>query len=311
MISAKVIAHSTSYLGREVVSYILEYPRYIHSELLTHRVFSKNSASSRAIPYPKFVEMVKGKPVKPIWTYSNKGMQGPVVSDHDDITAMDGKWLEARDKIIEYTDYLNGYGAHKQNVNRLLEPWMHIRILLTGTEFDNWFQLRDHPDAHPEIQQLARVMRLAKEASTPVYLKPGQWHVPFGDNIPDEELNKLVSSTPSLEEIPELLVRLRLKIASARCARTSYNDFEGAQDFKKDVALFDRLIVQEPMHASPSEHCCKVPFPAELADLGVGWHYMSNNPEEEPKWALKCGKYYSNLVGYIQLRKLIESGEFK
>lgn len=298
-IAVKIIKHSTSYLHIPVITWILEYPRYIHSELMTHRVFSKNSASSRAIPFPKFVEMVRKNPVLPIWTADNKGMQGPIIEDYIDIAAAETVWLRTRDRVIEEADTLHKYGIHKQNVNRLLEPWMHIRIILTGTDFFNWFELRNHPDAHPEIQVLARKMVEAMENSKPEFLEPGEWHCPFNENLTGEAENVWCGDNV-------------LKSSVARCARISYNNVDGSKSsYGKDIELFNRLLVSRPLHASPGEHQARVPNPSELPHMGVKWVYGSSCAEEQEEWHLKRGKYFSNLNGWIQLRKLIESGEFK
>lgn len=291
MISAKVLVDSTSYTGKRLTTFVLEYPRYIHSELMTHRVFSKNSASSRAIPFEKFVKMIQDRPVRPLWTQNQAGMQGPIIKDQGTIQGLDRIWLDARFDIIKHAEQLNRDGVHKQNVNRLLEPWMHIKIILTGTDFDNWFALRDHHKAHPEIAELARMMRFAYDASAPLLLQPGEWHIPFGDKMEEG-----------------ISVEDKLRVSAARCARVSYNNFDGTSEKDKDIELFNKLFTEVPQHCSPAEHVCRVPYPNELKDMGVNWSY--GNTGEQEGWTEKRGKYHSNLSGWVQLRKLIEAGEF-
>lgn len=300
MITAKVIADSTSWLNIRLTTFVLEYPRYVHSELLTHRVFSKNSSSSRAIPYTKMVANILADSVVPKWTWNEKGMQGKLVEEGSIVERLaTNKWLETLDLVITKANEINEIGIHKQNVNRLLEPWMHIRVILTGTDFDNWFKLRDHKDAQPEIQELARAMKVAMEASTPKYLKTGEWHLPFGDNI---EFDEVVSFDHNQNYENNIN---RLKISVARCARISYNNWDGSNStIQKDIELFDKLIVQEPLHASPAEHQAKVPREIELG-------FFTSRFEKFDKWAYRKAKYVSNLTGWIQLRKLIENGEFK
>lgn len=302
MISAKVIADSTSYLHKRLTTFVLEYPRYIHSELMTHRVFSKNSASSRAIPFEKFVKLVQDRPVRPLWTQNQAGMQGPIITDPGTISGLDRIWFDARFDAIKHAEQLHRDGVHKQNINRLLEPWMNIKIVLTGTEFTNWFELRDHKDAHPEIAELARMMRFAMEGSTPTFLQPGEWHIPFSDTTVDDN-----------EDVHVLYGKnWKLRCSVARCARVSYNNVDGTNSSpEKDLELFEKLVVSKPLHASPAEHQARVPFPYELAELASRWHYGSSCLEEQEEWTEKRGKYVSNLSGYIQLRKLIECGEFK
>lgn len=297
MISAKIIADSTSYLHKRLTTFVLEYPRYIHSELLTHRVFSKNSASSRAIPIERFIKMVSERAVKPLWTQNMKGMQGPVITDSGDIQSADRIWLDARFDAIRHAERLHDAGIHKQNVNRLLEPWMYIRIILTTTDFENWFELRDHEKAHPEIRELAKMMKYAMDASVPKMLQPGEWHIPFGDIPEGADENMWCGHN-------------LLKVSAARCARVSYNNFDGTSAIDADLILFDKLFSEVPRHCSPAEHQARVPLPIELVYMGSGWHYGSTCPEEQQEWFEKTGKYTSNLRGWIQLRKLIECGEF-
>lgn len=173
-IEVSIIADSTNWLGKRLTTFVLEYPRYLHSELLTHRIFSKNSASSRAIPIAKFIDSITTNPVIPKWTNNRAGMQGDLITDEFRINQAGRHWVEARNYAIEYAQKLSEEGIHKQNVNRLLEPWMHMKIILTGTEFDNFFALRDHPAAMPEIALLAKYMKEALGDSEPKFLQPGE-----------------------------------------------------------------------------------------------------------------------------------------
>lgn len=305
MLRAKVLAHSISWLGIPIISWELEYPRYIHSELLTHRLFSRNSASSRAIPALKFIEMVKRDPVIPLWTKDQKGMQGPIITDKEDIEWNDKVWLTALSRAVDGAEDLIRNEVHKQNVNRLLEPWMYIRVMVTTTETDNWFELRDHKDAHPEIAELARLMRVSLERSIPEYLNEGEWHMPFGDKIDTSKFTVDVFGEEIEDE--EIWKKCQsLKVSVARCARVSYNNFEGGDDPQKDVNLYERLVGAQPLHASPAEHQAKVPTKEELKEFAIRWV----ETPDKLKMIEERGKYFSNLVGWIQLRKLIECGEF-
>ena len=147
-IQAVIVADSIDPRGNRITSFLLTYPRFIHSELMTHRMFSRNSASSRAIPFEKMVKMVEEDPFIPIvWQKDHKGMQGSeYFTDAENIEACINKWLEARDCAIEKAKELNedlGYGGvTKQLCNRLLEPFMWHTTLVTATEFDNFLELR-------------------------------------------------------------------------------------------------------------------------------------------------------------------------
>jgi hypothetical protein len=203
-------------------------------------------------------------------------MVGNLIADDGENTMNNTTWRSAREYAIEHAMMLSARGVHKQNANRLLEPFFKMRIILTGTEFDNFFKLRDHKDAQPEIRELAQYMKECMEKSTPSLLKEGEYHVPFGDNSTD------------------------LRIAVARCARISYNppDLQH-MDPDRDIEIFNRLVNSTPIHASPLEHIARVPNPEDLKYMGVEW--------KDNK--VVFGKYFSNLVGWIQLRKIYENGE--
>lgn len=312
MISANIVAHSTSWLGIPLVSFVLEYPRYIHAELMTHRVFSKNSASSRAIPYPTMLKKIMSKPVIPMWTKNKKGMQGEHIEDYAVTLKAESTWLKALHVVKDYTDALHDLGIHKQNVNRLLEPWMYIRILLTGTDFSNWFELRDHPDAQPEIQELARCMKAALSQSTPEMLSPGQWHMPFAESIDGFPAFIKGIKEKTGEGLKELSDRYRPRIITARCARISYDNVDGSKSsIEKDLELYDQLITSEPLHASPAEHLARVPKMDDLVaqHFDTKWRYTLDDSVKDFRWKEFRGKYVSNLRGWIQFRKIIESGE--
>lgn len=246
MITAEIVADSVNVTSRNkrITSFVLTYPRFIHSEVLTHRMLSKNSSSSRAIKIDKFIEDVLTDPAMPIhWGKMQSGMQADEEVDEETKTKAMMIWNEARDAAVVYAKKLKDLGLHKQVVNRLMEPFFHMKVLLTGTEFDNFFKLRAHEAAQPEIRELAYKMRDAMAESKPTELKIGEWHIPFGDKFVDG-----------------FSIEKKLKIATARAARVSYNNFNGEINFEKDYELHDRLLKEG--HFSPFEHCA-------VADFGV------------------------------------------
>jgi len=234
MIAAEIIKDSINNGGVRLTSWILTYPRYVHAEIMTHRMLSRNAASSRAIPFKKFLDTITENPAIPIWTKNQKGMQGADLEDWHSIPST-CEWLKARDKCIETAKLLNERGIHKANINRLLEPWFHITVLVTATEFENFFKLRAHADALPEFRQLAELMLEKYNDNFPSLLNDEQWHIPFEDKMPDVDLST------------------KLKIAVARCARLSYVNFDGEISVEKDVDLFNKLYSSG--HFSPFEHC--------------------------------------------------------
>lgn len=337
-ISAEIVADSISPQGHRITSFILTYPRFIHSELMAHRVFSRNSASSRAIPFEKMVKMVEEDPFIPIaWQKNHKGMQGSEYwTDNDTVTVDEGdeyerytkiysatehfitEWLEARDLAVAQSYELNRLGVTKQLCNRLLEPFMWHTVLLTGTTFKNFFELRcpqylydyenkpiyfkskkdwvnyynesqgykkdnkeftkvenltelewlqiNFSQAEIHIQALAEAMWDAMNESKPKELKPGQWHIPFGDKIEWTEYNwkDYLANIESLDNVTDRGTTAKIQIATARCARLSYMTFDGEIDYEKDLKLHDRLL--------KDKHCFDEKTEILTTD---GWKYFT------------------------------------
>lgn len=270
MYDVKIVLDSISPEGKRIITYQLTYPRYIHAELMTHRVFSRNASSSRAIPAAKLIENSLKNPVYPIrWGKNQAGMQAAMedLSDDDAIAAKE-IWDEMMIACANGVRALSELGLHKQWANRPLEWFGTISVVLTTTEDENWFELRDHKDAQPEIQHLAKMMRIAKDASNPEELEYGQWHLPY---ITEKEKS-------------DCFLTESLKMSVARCARVSYLTHDGqTPDKEKDLALYDRLVGSVPLHASPTEHQA-TPYDRHV-------HY----PHEQ-----------GNFRGWTQHRKLIE-----
>lgn len=232
-ISANVVADS-EWEGSRITTLVLKYPRFIHSELMTHRAFSRNAASSRAIPSHKIIEQVKYDPAMPIhWGKLQKGMQAEEQVDDKTKEIAILLWRLQAEQACVTVQQLLDRGIHKQIANRLLEPWMWMTSIVTATDFNNFFNLRVHKDAQPEFQVLAYRALEARESSQP---KQTSKHRPFGDKYLEEGLTD--------EQI--------IKICVARCARVSYLNFEGDMAYEKDYALHDGLVANG--HMSPLEH---------------------------------------------------------
>lgn len=223
-----------------ITTFQLKYPRLIHSEFMTHRVFSRNASSSRAIPVMKLLKEIWNDPAMPVyWGENQSGMQAKAELSGWKRKAAEALWRGASKVACAFAYGMVKVGLHKQLANRVCEPWQHISVIVTATDWDNFFALRDHPDAQPEIRELAHKMRGAYYLSRPVYLADGQWHLPY---VSDEEKVKL----------PLFLLK---KLSAARCARVSYLTHDGlTPNIDKDIQLHDRLVASEPIHASPVEH---------------------------------------------------------
>ncbi len=297
-ISAQVITDSISPDGIRLTTLKLRYPRWIHAEFMTHRVFSRNASSSRAIPVARLIQDVLDDPAVPMfWGANQRGMQAgaehdamisiPTVSGGCRDVCRTEAWLFARDRAVEIARALAEAGYHKQLVNRLLEPFSHIEVVVTATEWSNFFALRDHPAAEPHIQLLARRVKEAMAVSTPRPLLPGEWHLPF---VTDRILHgDYIQADGSL--LKGYTNELGIKLSVARCARTSYLTHEGkTPDVAADLELYDRLVGAVPLHASPCEH------QATPDDI------ISETPDG-PTW--RFPKLHGNLWGWVQHRKTL------
>lgn len=244
-IEAKIVAHSKNCVtGKEIITYSLVFPRFILPEFNTHRMFSRNASSSRAIPVAKQIQMVEDNPVIPLAFTKNKpGMQGGDLLEGEEHEKAKKIWLEGCTAAIKTAKALMDSSVHKQYANRVLEPYAHISVVCTATDFDNFFALRYHGMAQPEIAALAKAMWEALNASSPNQLKEGDWHIPyFGDGYWSRDMTDL-----PLEDA--------LKVSTARCARVSYLTHDYKLSTKEeDFALYERLVGNNPKHASPAEH---------------------------------------------------------
>lgn len=256
MYAAKIIKDSIN--ETRLSTLVITYPRFIHAEILTHRDRARNSASSRAIPWPKMMAAITGNPVIPIrWGSEQKGMQtGGEIDSPEEATRI---WLEARDNAVKSAMQLAELGVHKSLVNRITEPWMWITVIMTATNWKNFFRLRVHPDAEIHFQKIAGMIKMALEENVPTPLKTGDWHLPF---VQDEEKERGVLTLDTLK-----------KISVARCARVSYLTHEGKRDIAKDLELFERLVQGSGFgHWSPHEHVAQALGDGEKrSGPFVGW----------------------------------------
>ena len=282
MITSEVIADSISPLGKRITSLKLRYPKFIHGEFMTHRVFSRNASSSRAIPVRKLIQEVRDDNLRasPVWWgREQKGMaSGDELDNKDWYTTIAGvsystrgaakhEWKFAALNAANTAERMVKMGLHKSIVNRILEPFSHINVVVTATEYDNFFGLRLDKDAQPEIRVLAETMWRAMGESKPRKLNYGEWHLPFADDA--ETWDELETANVPEDQIESALI----KISVARCARTSYESFETKKrsSFGEDITLFERLKVQA--HWSPFEHPATSDTPrSESPDLDGWWH---------------------------------------
>lgn len=319
-IEAKVIADSISPEGKRILTFQTRHPRFIHAEELTHRILStsaeaivyeaiadgfmyekelsRNASSSRAIPVQRMIDDIRRDPAMPIyWGSTKPGMQAGAELTGKDLAEAKQIWLEAMELMVTQVERMIDLGLHKQIANRLLEPWAHINVVVTATEWNNFYTLRRHADAQPEIKMLADLMWEAARKSASVLLAPGQWHLPYV-HAEDRELAYQYShagtdDTSNPHTTDKLYEKYLLKVSVARCARVSYLTHDGKQTaFEEDCTLYDRLLSAQPLHASPAEH-------QATPDTVIGDTWTEyDNPHE-----------HGNLVGWRQYRKMLD-GEF-
>jgi thymidylate synthase ThyX len=244
-VSAKVIEDSVSEMGVRITTLQIRYPRFIHGEFMTHRVFSRNASSSRAIPILTMIRRILSDMAMPIhWGANQKGMQAKAELGNVKKFVVRNIW-----RFAGYTACLLSYimylcGLHKQVANRITEPWQHIEVVVTATEWDNFFMLRDHPDAQPEMGMLAQVIKREMSLSIPDirmsdYKSVNSWHLPY-----------VSESERSSYTISDLLA-----MSAARCARVSYLTHDNqTPKVANDIRLHDALVGSQPIHASPTEH---------------------------------------------------------
>lgn len=259
---ATVICDST-WGDDRITTLELVYPRYIHSELMTHRVFSRNASSSRATPINVLIDEVLNDPVFFDFVGCNKaGMVADEPLECEQLIKFKEDWYALGELVAHAVKAMSDkYGVHKQTLNRALEPWSRIRTLVTSTDWDNFFKLRLAPDAQPEMQSLAKAMKGAMELSTPVENKK---HLPY--------------------VLPcEFGLDFAQKLSVARCARVSYGRLNGKEmNPSDDINLYERLMISG--HMSPFEHVAFAIGDGISFDNYHGWmslrHVLKNMDEE-------------------------------
>jgi thymidylate synthase ThyX len=287
MTKAEVICDSVSPDGVRLTTFVVVFHRFVLAELNTHRVFSRNSASSRAIPIEKMLDRAATQTAMPVAWGSNKpGMQAGSELQDNDRAECQATWGSAAGQAVQHARHLSEMGLHKQVANRLLEPFLWHTAVITAVDFDNYFWQRCHPDAQPEMKAAADVMQLAYYRSEPELLPIGSWHLPFIDN----------------HERSAVFLETLQQISVARCARVSYDQHDGNRALSKDVELYERLT--GGMHASPFEHVatpCTHVKTLEYANSKLASTYITSDDLE-----VRCKLTGNFGHGWHQYRKFFE-----
>lgn len=320
--TVQVIKDAITANGKRIITFHAHYPRIIHAEVMTHRVFSRNARSSRAVPVKTIIQEVIDKPFIPWhWGKNQKGMQAdqennnrvflpePYIEDYhiEDYSKIEydsvdrsreDAWLWARDRAVEAAQGFADADYHKQIANRLLEPFSWIDTLITTTDLSNFYHLRDHKDAEPHFHDLASLINGAVNFSKPKRLKEGEWYLPYinqSDFV--AAYDYLVQrQTAKVDEFQILAILQQISVA--RCARISYVPFDGNSSIEKEIERYNLLVGSEPLHASPAEH-------QAMADYA----FLDANKE--------VGRYESEHLsgnlgpGFVQFRKTLKNECFK
>lgn len=254
-IAAKVLADSVNPAGSRLTTLELKFPRFILAEFNTYRVWSRNARSSRAVPTAKLIAEIEADPVIPVeWGKNRKGMSATEVFDKTSRAGLRIAWRHAANRACEYARWMADEGVHKQVVNRLLEPFMWAHVVVSATEWANFYAQRLAPDAQPEMQALAMAMGRALLASEPRALEWGEWHLPY---VTDEERDWAHGWGAMVN------------LSAARCARVSYRPFDADKaDPDADHRLAGDLI--RSGHWSPFEHPARASEPLSNPGRDVG-----------------------------------------
>jgi thymidylate synthase ThyX len=291
-ISAKIILDSVSALtGDRLTTFELVYHRNIHSELKTHRMLSGNSSSTRAIPSAKMKEQCTAMPI--YYGKNKSGMQATEELEFHKKFACMELIEQHRLNTLNVTDALAELGLHKQHVGRYNEPFQFMKTVVSATEFDNFFWLRNHEAADPLIHELAKVMQQCYEESSPVTLKSGEWHLPYVDMLSDRNYYIELDSNDYIK----LSLDDAIKVSAARCAAVSFRNTDYGVEKSKEV--YQRLVGDDRKHASALEHPAKVMSRCQDPFNTDGWDNGVSHVD-------KHGNLWSgNFQGFVQLRKTI------
>lgn len=304
MINAEMVQASVCN-GKPIYTLDVQFPRTALAEFLTHRVMSKNTASTRAIPIESHVAFVRNNPYIPDWTKNQAGMQGGELSETAKLFATDNLML-ILEQVCDFVEYLGGkpelanLGIHKQDAGRYLEPFSYITLRVTATEWKNFLWLRDHYAAYPPIQKLAQAILKAIEKSEPFELLAGEYHLPDITRVRDEEGVLHYYSPAGLELSLQNAIDLSMSLNAQQSYRKADDSMQKAESIK------DKLFGGNRVHASPSEHIAIAVYEPVLMDDSISIKEFFDSVPEGITHITKDGSLWSaNFRHWIQYRQLL------
>lgn len=289
--TAKIIADSISEPKNiRLTTFEVEFPRIVLAEFNTHRVFSRNAASTRAIPLKRQIQLIRENMFVPKpFTKNQSGMTANEPADDQEVCRE--VWLQAAEQAIESVERLIESGVSKQHAGRLLEPFSYIKVVLTTTEISNFFELRAHSDASPEMQRLAFEIMEVYQESVPATLAPGDWHLPY------------LGDSGHLYNPTQAMLADALAVSASCCAQVSYRRLDDS--LEKAHSLKQRLVGSRPRHSSPFEHQATPMTDAPVKVSRVGSFRMDDGVTHFDR---NAEAWSGNFKGWIQYRQLIDQG---
>jgi len=302
--TVKVIQDSITQGGNRLITYEIETYRYIWAEVLTHKMLNKNAQSSRAVPVNSVLSINEDTPVEPIvWGKNKGGMSASEVLEGWQLEAAKQIWQESAELSFINSKRLSDLGLHKMWANRITEPYSRIKVVMSGTEWDNFEWLRDDPDAaQPEIVDLARKIKEAKSYSSPLFLYAGNAHVPYVERQPADFGDNPRDMYYYVEGQGRVSLEVAMKISASCCGQVSYRKLDDT--FEKAMQIYNRLFDGPKPHYSPCEHqgiAMKNEKAGMIARISPStWEKGISHMDKD------CNFWSGNLKGFIQHRKLLE-----
>ena len=308
--TARLIASSINEQGNWVRTFSVKGHLMILPESNTHRTDSKSIQSGRAVPTVTLRERMLSDIAYPVYYGKNRPGMSAIEETtewvrHPFTGAMlrpDEAWKAMAEMNAAWCEALTDAKWHKQLSNRPMAPFLYYHGTITATERDNYYGLRRHADAQPEIRALADAMWEAEQsAPPPKLLRPGEWHTPWVEDVDYETIHACILKYGLPSEAFTMLVNL---VSAARCARSSYSTFDGRRStVESDITLCLKLIKSDPVHSSPFEHPCTPDSKKTV------WIASDVNCEAEGEEVWCHPEDHRNYKGWRQLRAFLERSE--
>lgn len=261
MIQSKIIKDTlNAYSDDRIVTFELVLPKYLVAEVNKHTVLHNSCQSSRAVPVAKMIQSVEENPFIPYyWQKPHKGMQGyEYYTNENKISQLREEWLNARDNAVITAKKLQNE-VSKQTINRLLEPFMYVKMVLTGTEFGNFFNQRCPIFLNNKGNKVKSRTGLGFGVDFTSTKGQADIHLQILAEMMHNEMYYNSNPVESFEHIPydigkEYPLEARLHYSASQCARISFTTITDDKQFslERNLQLAQGLIVEG--HAEPFSH---------------------------------------------------------